>query len=303
MITERIGSRSRMRAALAALTALALVATLVAADGAHARTLTYKRAKAMANDLVEKQLNNRKRGLLEARITSGRRVNRRVVRFLYDDLSRSGLVCTGVIQVRRSGLRFLARFRSSECELPGEEILSFRAQARVAGTRAKRKQRSVRRSVRRYLRAAQACDDVAIPAHRLDEASLLLSTGLLQARTRPLLAALDDYSATLVALDVSDPQLADGAGAWRHFYETVLRLPQLPGGYCGTLAAWARNGYSDASAPVDFAALRATAARLREDAAAVRRAGRHMRSAGIDPVTVDAFTFGDLIGETPITEA
>ena len=301
MNTEGIGSQSRMRVALAALLAFTLLATLFVADSAEASShLTGKRAKAMANNLLEKQLRDRDRRLIEARVTSPRRVNRRVVRFRYDDLSRTGVVCTGTIQVRRNGLRFSARFLSSNCERPGEEALAFRAQSRVVAIRFLRKVRSVRRSVTRYTENAQACENLRVPENRQGEASLLLNTGLVQATTRPLWGTLDDYAGALQALNVTDPQLAAGAAAWRDYTDAVRSLPALSGGYCGALAEWARNDYSDATAPVDFDALLRIGERLRADRAEVRRTARYLRRLGVDPVTTNAFTLGDLIGDTPI---
>lgn len=302
MNTVGIGSRSRMRATLAALVALSLLATLLVADSAQASHLSTKRAKAMANRLVKKQLRDRDRRLIEARLSAPRRVNRRTVRFLYDDLNRSGVVCTGTIQVRRTGLRFFARFSTTRCAQPGDEVLAFRAQARVVEKRFARKARSIERSLERYGRHTEPCEDLRVPAARVDEASLLLSTGLLQATTRPLWGTLDDYSKTLQALEVKNTQLAAGAKAWRQYNDTVHALPRLSGGYCGALLEWARNGYSDETAPVDFASLRIVAQGLREDAAQVRLTARYMRDRGIDPRTADAFTLDNLIGETAITE-
>lgn len=290
-----------MRAVIAALLALSLLVTLAVADSAQASShLSGKRAKAMAKSLLNKQLRDRDRRLLEARISTPRRVNRRVVRFRYDDLNRSGVVCTGTIQVRRSGRRFRATFRTTSCEQPGDEILAFRAQARVFARRFTRKARSVQRGVTRYTENAEACENLRIPDDRQDEASLLLTTGLLQASTRPLWGTLDDYAGTLQGLKSVDPRLAAGAAAWRDYTDTVRSLPSPAGGYCGALAQWGRNGYTDATAPVDFAALRRVAERLRADGAEVRRTARYLRNAGIDPITANAFTVDNLIGETEI---
>ena len=303
MNTEGIGSRSRMRGLLAALTALALLATLFVADSANAQTLTSKRAKTMANSLLNKQLADKDRRLIEARISTPRRTSRRVIRFLYDDLNRQGVVCTGVIEVRRSGRRFTARFRTTECEQPGDEVLAFRAQSRVVATRFVRKEASVLRSIRRYARSAEPCEALDIPAERQGQASLMVSAGLLQATTRPLLGTLDDYSATLVALDVTDTQLAAGAAAWRDYTNALMGLGTPAGGWCNAFLEWRRAGYPEGSAPVDFDALRALATRLRSDAATVRATGRYLRRRGIDPLTANAFTLDDLIGETAIVEA
>jgi hypothetical protein len=302
LFIEGIGSRSRTRATLVALLVLTLAATLLAADSASAQTLSSKRAKAMAGELLDQQLRDRDRRLLEARISTPRRVSRRVIRFLYDDLNRQGVICTGVIEVRRTGRRFIARFRTSDCEQPGDEVLAFRAQARVVETRVIRKARSVERSVTRFARDTRPCDRLRVPDARVDEATLLLSTGLAQATTRPLWGTLSDYAKTLQALEPADPELAAGANAWRAYNDTVQSLPVLQGGYCAALVQWSRNGYSEETAPVDFPALRTTAARLRAAGAQVRRTARYLRAQGVDPLTASAFTLDNLIGQTAITE-
>ena len=303
MNIEGIGSRSRMRATLVALLVMTLLITLFAADSASAQTLSTKRATKMANSLLDRQLNNRDRRLLEARISTPRRVNRRVVRFLYDDLNRQGVICTATIEVRRTGRRFSARFRASDCEQPGDEVLAFRAQSRVYATRFARKAASIRRSIRRYDRSSEPCQALDIPAERQGQASLMVSAGLLQVTTRPLWGTLDDYASTLQALKVTDRQLAAGAAAWRDYTDTVRSLREPSGGWCGAFLEWRRAGYPAASAPVDFGALRSISTRLRADAAQVRRTGRYLRGEGVDPITANDFTLDDLIGETPITEA
>lgn len=302
MNIEGIGSRFSARATVAAVLVLALAASLLGAQSANAQSLSGKRAERMAEDLVKRQLRDRDRRLVQARISPPSRVNRRVVSFLYDDLNRQGVVCVGTIQVRRSGNRFIARFVNTRCTQPGEEALAFRAQARAVAVRVQRKQRSVQRGVTRYVRNAQACENLDVPADRVDEASLLLSAGLTQATIRPLSGTLDDYASTLQALDVTDTQLAAGANAWRHFLDSVRALPNLRGGYCGALAEWGRNGYTDESAPVDFAALRLLASGIRANGGEVRRTARLLRRKGIDPITVSAFTLDNLIAEVAISE-
>jgi hypothetical protein len=299
---QGIGRGGRLRAAFATLLALSLLASLGLAQTASARTLSERLAVKQAARLMNKQLRDRDRRLVEARVSIGERVNRNRFVFLYDDLNRQGVVCTGTIDVRLvppGGNKVVARFlRDTNCERPGDEALGYRAAARFAGAAFAKRERSVLRSVTRYIEQAQACEDLQVPDDRQDEALLMLSTGLTQATIRPLSGTLDNYAATLQSLGATDEQLARGAAAWRDFVNGVRSLPKFGTSYCTVLAEWGANGYTDATAPVDFAALRTLAVRLQADGAEVRRTARALAKRGIDPVTVRAFTLDDLIGNT-----
>lgn len=296
---QGIGRGGRLRA-LATLLTFSLLASLALAQTAGARTLSERLAVRQATKLMDRQLKDRDRRLVEARISVGERVSRNRFVFLYDDLNRQGVVCTGTIDVRLrppGGNTVVARFlRDTNCESPGDEALAYRAAARFAAVAVARKERSVLRSVTRYVEQAQACEDLDIPDARQDEALLMLNAGLTQATIRPLSGTLDDYAMTLQALAVVDPQLAKGAAAWRDFVDAVRSLPQFATSYCTVLAEWGANGYTDETAPVDFTALRALFARVESNGDEVRRTGRYLRRLGIDPFTVEQFTLDNLIG-------
>jgi hypothetical protein len=294
-----MGRRSRLRAFFATLLAVALLGSLVQASSAGAATLSERVAAKQATRLMKRQLSDRSRRLVEARISAGDRVGKSRWRFLYDDLNRQGVVCNAVIEVRLTSKALSARFLpGSKCERPGDEGLAYRAAARFAGAAFEKKRRSILRSVARYTDSAQACEDLDVPNDRLDEARLLLSTGLTQATIRPAQSVIDDYASSLQSLAVVDPALASGASAWRDYIDTVRALPKLQPSYCAVLAEWASNGYTDETAPVDFTALANIAQRIQNDGAEVRRTGRYLRRLGIDPLTVEAFGLGDLIRDS-----
>jgi hypothetical protein len=294
-----IGTRGRLRAAFAALLTLSLLATLVVVETASARTLSGRLAERTATKLLKKQLSDRDRRLVEARISVGERVDKNTFRFLYDDLNRRGEVCVGTMEVRlvpSGGNTVRARFRSTKCASPGEEALAFRTVARAAGSAFVRAQPAISRSVRRYARSSQPCESLDVPVDRQDEATLLLSTGLTQASTRPLTKLLNDYTATLQSLGVTDTQLMKGAAAWRDVVDGIRSLPALSRNACAVLAEWAANGYTDATAPVNFAGLRTLTDRLTADGRELRRTARYLANAGIDPLTASAFTLDDMVG-------
>ena len=299
MTRQGIGRGTRLRALFATLLALSLLGSLVLAGSAGAATLSEKDAVKQATRLMKRQLADRSRRLVEARVSVGDRVSKSRWRFLYDDLNRQGVVCNAVIEVRLTSKALTARFLpGSECERPGDEGLAYRAAARFAGAAFEKKRRSILRSVARYTDSAQACETLDIPDDKQDEALLLLSTGLTQATIRPAQSVIDDYATSLQSLAVVDPALASGASAWRDYVDTVRALPKLQPSYCAVLAEWGANGYTDETAPVDFAALANIAQRIQTDGAEVRRTGRYLRRLGIDPLTVEAFTLGDLIRES-----
>jgi hypothetical protein len=297
----------RRRAALVALLTLTLLATLVVAESASARTLSARLAENTATRLVQKQLKNTKRDLVEARITVGERVNSGRFTYLYDDLSRQGDVCTGKIDVRLippGGSAVRAKFVSTHCAAPGDEALAFRTAARSAGSAFLRVQPALLRSVRRFVRNSQPCETLDVPSNRQAEATLILAAGLTQAANRPIGAVLDDYAATLQSLAPTDPQLAKGAAAWRDYVDGVRALPALAPSACAVLAEWAANGYTDETAPVDFAALTALLGRLRADGGEIRRTARYLARLGIDPVTAVEFTLDDIAGAaTSVTDS
>jgi len=294
-----MGRGARLRALFATLLVLSLLGSLVLASSAGAATLSEKVAVKQAARLMKKQLSDRSRRLVEARISVGDKVSSSRWRFLYDDLNRQGVVCNAVIEVRLTSKALSARFLpGSECERPGDEGLAYRAAARFAGAAFDKRARSILRSVARYTDSAQACETLDIPDNRQDEALLLLSTGLTQATVRPVQSVLDDYATSLQSLAVVDPALASGAAAWRDYVDTVRALPKLQPSYCAVLAEWGANGYTDETAPVDFGALQTIAQRIASDGAEVRRTGRYLRRLGIDPLTAEAFTLGDLIRDS-----
>ena len=284
------------------------MATLFVAETASAqRSLSERLATRTATKLVRQQLADRERDLVEARISEGDRVNRNVFRYLYDDLNRDGEVCTAVIDVRlvpAGGNTVRARFlRGSNCERPGVEALGVRTASRAAARRYLRAQPAVVRSVRRFVRDIEACERLDIPADRQDEATLLLSTGLIQATVVPLAPTIDSFATTLQSLGLTEDPLIKGAAAWRDFLDGARSLPTLSPNACAVLAEWAANGFTDATAPVDFAALRTLTARLQADGREVRRTARYLVQKGIDPLTAVEFTLEDLIGTTVVSDS
>jgi hypothetical protein len=297
LIRQGIGRGGRLRAGFATLLVVSLLGSLMLASTASAATLSEKVAVSQASKLMKRQLKDRSRRLVEARVSVGERRSKGRWLFLYDDLNRQGTVCTAVIEVRLTSKALIARFLpGSKCERPGDEGLAYRAAARFAGAAFEKRTRSIARSVTRYTESADACETLDIPDDRQDEALLLLTTGLTQATARPVQSVLDSYATALQSLAVVDPSLASGAAAWRDYVDTVRALPKLQPSYCQVLAEWGANGFTDETAPVDFAALRAISQRIAADGAAVRRTSRYMRRLGIDPLTAEEFSLGDLIG-------
>ena len=294
-----LGTR-RLRATFAALFTLSLVATLVVVETASARALSERLATRTATKLVKKQLADRDRDLVEARISTGERISRNEIRFLYDDLNREGEICTAVVRVRlvpRGGNTIRASFlRGATCEAPGADALAVRGAARSVARSYLRAERDVARSIRRFTRDSEACDRLVVPRDRRDEATLLLLTGLIQATVRPLDSTLEAYTDRLGALGLTDDQLIKGSAAWREFLDGARALPTLSPNACAVLSEWAANGFSDETAPVDFVALSASIERLASNGGEVRRTARYLARLGVDPVTAVAFTLEDLIG-------
>jgi hypothetical protein len=204
--------------------------------------------------------------------------------------------------VRLSGRTIRGSFlRGSSCEAPGTQVLAVRNATRAAARQFVRAEPSAVRSVRRYTRAIEPCESLEVPADRRDEAALLLGAGLIQATFGPLEPTLEGFATTLNSLGLVEDQLVKGGAAWRDFVDGARSLPTLSPNACAVLAEWAANGFTDETAPVDFAALRTLMDRLEADGAEIRRTSRFLARGGIDPVTAVEFSFDDLVGTTVVS--
>src|SRR4051812_16728542 len=148
------GRPRRLRAALAGLLAIAVMATLLP-TAADAATRSPKRATAvrLAAQLLKKQLKDKSRGLVEARISDPAKTRKGAWEFLYDDLAKNGDICTAklVVQFKSSKSNtIVASFTGANCENPGAEVLGFRAASRAWGKAAARGSKALQESLQTY---------------------------------------------------------------------------------------------------------------------------------------------------------
>jgi hypothetical protein len=282
---------------VALLTLALMLAAFVPADAGAARSPSYAIAKRLAVQLLNQQLHNKKRKLTEARITEGVKTKNGTWEFLYDDLSKDGVICTGVIAVRykpAGGTRIVGNFLSGKCERPGAEVLGFRTASRAADRSLLRSGPAVQRSLKAYARALKPCDSLQIPDNRQVEVARLLDAGQIEATVKPLDRTVDRFASALEAIGSQQTNLASGASAWRDFVDAERALPALSPNVCSVLRTWAKNNWTTETAPVDFEALTGLEERILADGRRVKRTARYLKGQGVDVLTVDAFTLRDL---------
>jgi hypothetical protein len=292
-------SRGRLRAWLVALLAIAMTVTLLPAT-AGAATRAPKKADAisLATRLVKKQLKDKKRGLVEARISEPVKTKAGAWEFLYDDLAKNGDVCTAKLLVKFQSSKsttVVASFSGSECENPGPEALGFRTAARDWGVAALKGKKKLTRSVQAYEDTTDACTKLKVPKANQTQATDLLTIGLVDAVTSPYDAQLDKYAKALQAVGAQDSELVKGAAAWADIVATARALPKLDPDACSVLKEWAANDYSAETAPVDFAAVEAQFTRLSADIVQVGKTARRLKRLGIDPLTAVDFAGSGLL--------
>jgi hypothetical protein len=292
-------SPGRLRAAFIALLAVALMATLVPATaGAAARAPKRAEAIKLATRLVKQQVKNKKRGLVEARISDPVKTKAGAWSFLYDDLAKNGDVCTATVLVKfksSTSSTINASFTNANCENPGPEALGFRAAARAWGVAALKGKKKLTASLQTYEDTTDACTKLKVPKANQTQAADLLTIGLVDAVTSPYDAKLNQYASALQAVGAADTELVKGAAAWRDIVDTARALPKLDPDACSVLKEWAANKYSAETAPVDFAAVDAQFTRLAADIVQVGKTARRLKRLGIDTGTAVDFAGSGLL--------
>jgi hypothetical protein len=297
---ETRGTRpGRLRAVLVALLAIAVMATLLpAAAGAATRSPKKADAIKLATRLVKQQLTNKKRGLVEARISAPAKTKAGAWQFLYDDLAKNGDVCTAKVLVKfksATSTTLVASFTGSNCQNPGPEALGFRTAARAWGRAALSGEKKLTASLQTYEDTTQQCLKLKVPKANQAQATDLLTIGLVDAVVSPYDTQLDKYAKALQAVGAQDSELVKGAAAWADIVSTARALPKLSPDACSVLKAWAANNYSAETAPVDFAAVDAQFTRLAADIVQVGKTGRRLKRLGLDTGTVADFVGSGLL--------
>jgi hypothetical protein len=275
------------------------MATLLPATaGAAVRAPKKSEAVKLATRLVKKQIKDKKRGLVEARISDPVKTRAGAWQCLYDDLAKNGDICTAKLVVKFQSSKsttIVASFSGSNCANPGPEGLGFRTAARGWGKAALKGEKKLRRSLQTYEDTTDQCTKLKVPKANREQAADLLTIGLVDAVTSPYNSQLDSYAKALTAVGAGDTELANGAAAWTDIVNTARALPKLDPDACSVLKAWAANDYSADTAPVDFTAVEAQFTKLSADITQVARTGRRLKRLGIDAGTVSDFAGAGLL--------
>jgi hypothetical protein len=293
----------RLTAALLCVLALFAIGGVASAD---AKALSYRTAKTLAKRLADKQV--RGRDVVSYHLLLPRRVSSSRITFQYDDRTADHVFCTALVIVdQKVSRRFTttrARFSGAACDGIPSEALKFEAIIRATQRELRANTPATVDAVDAVNRSARRCDSLKVPRSREDEANALLNIAVIEALEQPNDAALGTFSDALLAVNAKSTALHAGAIAWADYLATIRALPQVDDP-CALLKRWARNGYSNADAPIDFAAYRALDRRAAVDQRAIERAATRLASLGVFPNAAVGFTpeglLRQLVAKTGIT--
>ena len=288
----------RLTSALLCATALlALVGTATA----DARPLSYGTAKVLAKRLAQKQV--RGRHVVSWHLAKPHRFGPNRIVFLYDDRTSANVFCTANVIVRSvtrgRTTTTTARFAAVRCAGIPSEVLKFESATRHA-------QRALRENTAEVLdrldglkRSARQCRNVKVPRSKRGNAKLLFAIAQVEALEQPNDAAIGDFVAALQDVNASNAVLANGADAWADYLSVLRALPQIDEP-CGLLKAWARDGYSASSAPIDFADARRLDRRTTVDQRVIAKAASLMAARGAFPNAAVGFTTDGLLTQASV---
>jgi hypothetical protein len=275
----------------AALLCAAAAFAICGAATAQAKGLAYKDAKALAKRLAEKQV--RGRNVVSFHLQRASRLSATKLVFPYDDRTANHVFCTARVIVRASTsgrtTTIKARFSRVACAGIPSEVLKFEALTRSTQRELRANTAATVDALDAVKRSSRSCRNLTVPRSRTDEAEALFDIALVEALEQPNDAAVGSFVGSLVDAQVSNPTLAAGADSWADYLATVRALPDVSDP-CGTLKRWKRNGFTAATAPIDFAAYRALDRRAARDTRVIEKAASLMLSRGAFPNAAIGFT-------------
>src|SRR4051794_20677204 len=258
---------------------------------AHAKTLPYNDAKALAKQLADKQV--RGRNVLSFHLLHGKRLSATRIAFPYDDRTADHVFCTARVLVTSttSGrtTTIKARFVGARCAGIPSEFLKYEAITRRAQRELRANTAATVDAVDAVRRASRQGRNGKVPRSKVGVAKALFDVALIEALERPNDAAVGNFVASLADVDASNATLAAGAAGWADYLATVRALPDVSDP-CAALKAWKRAGFTADSAPIDFAAYRVLDRRAARDTRAIEKAATLMLRRGVFPNAAIGFT-------------
>lgn len=258
---------------------------------AQAKVLPYKTAKTLAKRLAEKQV--RGRDVISYHLVEPRRIGDSRIVFEYDDRTANHVFCTATIivqqRVRGRVTTTSARFADAECSGIPTEVREYEAIVRATQRELRANTPATVDAVEAVDRSLSRCRTLRIPSSREDEAEALIDIALVEALSQPNDAALGAFVDRLLAVDATNTALRAGAEGWADYLATIRALPQVDDP-CALLRQWSRDGWTNATAPIDFAAYRALDRRAAVDQRSIARAARYMALRGAYPNAALGFT-------------
>lgn len=258
---------------------------------AQAKRLSYKDATSLAKVLAAKQAHGRH--VVSFHLKAPRRVSANRFVFLYDDRTAAHAFCTArlVVTSRTSAGKttITAKLVGQRCAGIPAEVLKFEAQTRRAQHDLRANSTATVDALDAVRRSSRRCRNVTVPRSKKHDAQVLFDVALAEALERPNDAAVSNFVNRLLALQVSNATLASGASAWADYLAAARALPTVDDP-CAALKEWKSAGFTEASAPIDFAAVRSLDRRAADDRVTIDAAATLMAKKGAFPNAVVGFT-------------
>lgn len=278
-------SRKAIVIGLAALVALAL-----APASASAANLTEERATVLASKLGRQVAKERDVRFWRIQRLVKRRTNRFVFEYFERQRGESNRFCKASIVVEQTGKRRRATMRGSRCGTVRAEVLAVEDAVGDALAAVEPRTPDFRRSVDAYESGLEDCVELEFPRRYRDGVDDLFELGFERSLYDPVTGELASFADRLASSGVTDRVLARGVRSWRKYLEVLADVPAGVRDICPPLRQWARDDYSEASKPADFARASALLRSLARHGRRMLAAGERLYFLGVSERTYTSFT-------------
>ena len=264
------------------ITAVATTAAFLAAACGSATAaeggLTVHQARHLAHKLVVKQ--HRERSLVFTHLGRPHRRSATRIDFAYEDRSTADVLCLARIVVRQTSGKRNADLVGAKCHGIPSEVLAYEDVTRRLAKDLPDFTGRVRKSLGRYDKSVAACDYIAVPKNRAKDVDLLWDVSFTYAFYKPLRDRLGGFADALHAVHAADPTLVSGMESWDNILILFDELEPATHDPCAAVKEWSAGGWSDDSAPADFAQLRVERDQLNDETHNLARVARRLAADG-----------------------
>ena len=279
---------TRTVAALLVAAATAALLAVGAGTAAASSTLSFSKARHLAERLARQQ--REKRSLRFTELGHAHRVSSSRIDFRYADRSTDNVLCRATIVVVQTSDSRHADLTDVACHGIPSEVLSYERVTRHMRSDVKDRAGDVSRSVHDYDSSLGRCDGIVVPKKRRSQVDLLFKLGGTRAFYTPLRPALDRFNTALHDVHGEDPRTTRGVDAWDRTLVLLDELPDVTADPCPAVKKWAKHGFSSDSAPADFGRLGVIRKQFGVQEQVLDEVAHHLRDSGVYPKIAAAFT-------------